>query len=173
MRWDQSGVLHVQAKDLLTKVRLRIRDMQKTKISDYELMSALNDAVEMLWIALAERFSSIPRTSTILQMVNGSAPLPKDFYSLIHVQKDAVVNGLFVESEDPYVKITYNRLPTPAVGPEDAVEVPVSMTLDVVEITAALSVEGMGDAVGIASSSAARIAQKREHGAVKDGRPFP
>ena len=46
---------------LLTKLRLRLEDMQRTKFSDYELLSALSDAWSMLWIALAENFSTLPR----------------------------------------------------------------------------------------------------------------
>jgi hypothetical protein len=172
MRWGESGILHVKAGDLLTRVRLRLRDMQKKNFSDYELMIALNDAVQMLWIALAENFSTVPVTKTILPVVGGSAPLPRDFYSLVSLQKGAVVNGFFVESDESGVEIEYNRLPSPAINAGDALEIPVSMILDTVEITAALLTEGTAGAVNVAMSSAQRISEKREYSAIPDWRPF-
>jgi hypothetical protein len=147
--------------------------MQKKVFSDYELMIALNDAVQMLWIALAENFSTMTRTKTILPVVGGSAPLPDDFYSLVSIQEGASVHGLFAESDAPNVEIEYNRLPRPAVSPKDALEIPVSMILDAAEIAAALVTEGTGGAIGIASSCAQRISQKREYSVIPDWRPFP
>ena len=67
---------------LLTKLRLRLEDMQRTKFSDYELLSALSDAWSMLWIALAENFSTLPRKTVEVILIGGAAPLPDDFYSL-------------------------------------------------------------------------------------------
>ena len=176
IRWNEPGDgldIRTPVKQLLTKVRLRIKDMQNTKFSDYELLSALNIAVQTLWMALAERFSSLPRLTTILPMENGVAALPKDFYSLVHIQDNAAVDGFFVVSEEHNVEITYNRLPVPAINIDDTVEVPASMVLDVVEMTAALLTQGMGSVINIAMASANRIAQKREHGAIKDQKPFP
>ena len=46
----------MQAGKVATKIRLRVGDMQKTRFSDYEILSALNDAMSMLWVALAEKW---------------------------------------------------------------------------------------------------------------------
>jgi hypothetical protein len=172
IRWNESGVLHVRAGDLMTRMRLRIGDMQKKKLSDYELLIALNNAVRMLWIALAENFSTIPRITAILPIVNGTAPLPKDFYSLASIQKGAAVNGFFVESDEPNVEICYNRLPSSAANADDAVEIPESMIAETVEAATAVMTGNMESAVNIVAQNAQRVSQKREHAAIPNWRPF-
>lgn len=176
IRWNEPGTgndVRISVKALLVKIRLRIRDAQKTNFSEYELLSALNDAVTAFWIALSENFSSIPQLTTVLEPEVGVAALPADFYSMVRLQEGATVSGFFVLSEEPKVEITYNRLPVPAESVEDTVEIPAAMILDVVEIAVALLAEGMGKAAEIAAACASRISQKREHGAIKDGTPFP
>lgn len=73
----------VKADKVLTKIRLRLADMQKVKYADYELLSAMNDARSMLWIAFAENFSSIPQKTIELTLTDGVGPLPDDYYSLV------------------------------------------------------------------------------------------
>jgi hypothetical protein len=108
---------------MVTKIRLRVGDMQGTKYSDYEVLSALNDARTMLWIALAENFSSIPRRRVELTMVDGQALLPEDFYSLVEEPRGAEICGAYMmricpaglpEDIEDVVTLEYNGLPAPS-----------------------------------------------------------
>lgn len=104
----------VHAPAMVTKIRLRVSDMQGTKYSDYEVLSALNDARTMLWIALAENFSSIPRRRVTLTLTGGRALLPEDYYSLVEKPRDAEIEGFSVAGTGETVTLVYNALPLPS-----------------------------------------------------------
>ena len=107
----------VHAPAMVTKIRLRVGDMQGTKYSDYEVVSALNDARTMLWIALAENFSSIPRRRVTLTLTDGQALLPEDFYSLVEEPCGAEICGFHVARRrggDGEIELYYNGLPLPS-----------------------------------------------------------
>jgi hypothetical protein len=181
----------VTVKELLTKLRLRISDMQKTKFSDYELFSALNDAMLMLWITLAENFSSIPRRKVKLTLVNGAASLPRNYYSLVWISPGAIVDGFSVKGEGGTAELEYNSCAPRLVTTEDIAYsdtdiafldddplVPIApvlkaVSLDLVEIAAAITQGQTEAAAQIAKSTAARLSQKREYAAIPDTRPFP
>ena len=181
----------MKAGELLTKIRLRVGDMQGARYSDWEALSALNDAMRMLWIALAENFSSIPRVKKELTLINGSAPLPKGFYSLVSISEGAYVDGFRVKGEGK-ATLVYNCIP-PAVAegtddiafsdddiacldtdplvPGHSLAVP-AISLDLTEIAAAVMQGQTEAAANIAASSAKRISQKREYARIPDRRPF-
>jgi hypothetical protein len=113
----------VHAPAMVTKIRLRASDMQGTKYSDYEILSALNDARTMLWIALAENFSTIPRRRVQLTLTDGEALLPEDFYSLVEEPRGAEICGFHVvrtrganppEGAEDVITLEYNGLPLPS-----------------------------------------------------------
>jgi hypothetical protein len=145
--------------------------MQSTKYSDYELTSALNDAVKMLWITFAEHYSTIPRKTVRVTLTQGSAPLPEDYYSLVEISGNAWIDGLRVRGHDRRVRITYNCIPPSVAGAEEEVAVE-AVALDLTEIAAAIAQGETSIAVQIAESTAKRISQKREYAAIPDRRPF-
>jgi hypothetical protein len=106
------------APSMITKIRLRVSDMQKTRFSDYDVLSALNDARTMLWIALAETFSTLPRKRVELTLgENGNAHLPPDYYSLVRISPRgcARVDGFYVRgTPGETVELVYNGLPLPS-----------------------------------------------------------
>jgi hypothetical protein len=113
----------VHAPAMITKIRLRVGDMQGTKFSDYEVVSALNDARTMLWIALAENFSSIPRRRVNLTLTDGRALLPEDFYSLVEEPCGAEIDGFYLvrtrpvrldDGAEDVIELEYNGLPLPS-----------------------------------------------------------
>jgi hypothetical protein len=107
----------VHAPAMVTKIRLRVSDMQGTKYSDYEVLSALNDARTMLWIALAECFSTIPRRRVRLTLTDGRAMLPEDYYSLVEKPRGVEIEDFHAVSEQGgagEVEIVYNGLPLPS-----------------------------------------------------------
>ncbi len=162
----------IPAEKLITKIRLRLGDMQAVKLSDYELLSALGDARSMLWIALAENFSTIPQKRAVLTMTNGSAPLPKGYYSLVELPAKARVFGERVESDAEKVEIVYNAVPKPVSATTESVSVPSSLVLDTVEIAAFIAGGNTDAAATTAGNSARRVSQKREYSKLPDWKPF-
>jgi hypothetical protein len=104
----------VHARAMVTKIRLRVSDMQGAKYSDYEVLSALNDARSMLWIALAESFSTVPRRRVRLTLEGGRALLPEDFYSLAERPCGVEIEGFHVVGNRDEVELVYNGLPLPS-----------------------------------------------------------
>jgi hypothetical protein len=179
-------------KELLTKIRLRVGDMQGAKYSDYEALGSLNDAMKMLWIALAENYSTIPRVRKEITLVDGRAPLPEDFYSLVSISGGARVDGFLVRGGGEKATLVYNIIPpgltegsddiafsdgdkaysdTDPLVPGHAMAAP-AISLDLVEIAAAAMQGDTPTAAAIAAATARRISQKREHAKIPDRRPF-
>jgi hypothetical protein len=160
------GGMLVEVKKILTRIRLRIGDMQKTRMSDYELTAALNDARTMLWIALGVNYSTIPRKTVTLG--NGAA-LPEDYYSLVSLDRGLVAGEQIYSDDGGEVKLVYNCIPEEA---GDDFSIPAMLLLDVTEIAAAIAAGNVSGAAEIASASAQRISQKREYAAIPDREPF-
>ncbi|MDR1649930.1 MAG: hypothetical protein LBR71_06675 [Synergistaceae bacterium] len=150
--------------------------MQKTTFSDYELLSTLNDARTILWMNLAEQFSSIPRKQAALAFgPDGSAPLPDDFYTLADNLPAAglAVNGLIVTGGGGEAQISYYSLPEHIDDPIAGVfETPLSLVLETVEIAALLAKGETRAARETALLAAARFGQKRERRGLSDTKPF-
>jgi hypothetical protein len=182
----------MRVRDLLTKIRLRTGDMQGAKYSDYEVLESLNDAMKMLWIALAENFSSVPRVKKEITLVNGDATLPENFYSLVSISEGAYIDGFRVRGEGKSATLVYNAIPpaltleaddiafsdddiaysdTDPLVPWHALAVP-AISLDMVEIAAAIMQGQTESAAKMAMSTAKRISQKREYAKIPDRRPF-
>jgi hypothetical protein len=114
----------VHAPAMVTKIRLRVSDLQGTKYSDYEVLSALNDARTMLWIAMAENFSTIPRRRVQLTLTDGQALLPEDYYSLAEKPCGVEIEGFHAVRTRPdgrtagagedVITLIYNGLPLPS-----------------------------------------------------------
>lgn len=158
--------------DLITKIRLRAGDMQGVRYSDYEMLAALNEARAMLWIALGIYFSTIPRRTVVLELTDGLAPLPEDYYSLAGISENAAVEGGMVRGEGESAELSYNCVPAPAEGLGDDIELPRSIEIDVAEIAARAVAGDMNSAAQIAEASARRISQTREYARIPDRRPF-
>ena len=161
----------VPVKIVLNKVRLKLNDMQMTKFSEYELLYAFNDARQMLWIALAENFSSFPRKSVELVAVDGVAPLPADYYTLVDLSSGVIV-GDHVEDGDG-ATLVYNCVPLPILDATESAEFPASLYLDIVALSALIAQGDTSAAVTTATESARRISQKREISRIPDTVHFP
>ena len=170
----RGGVL-MRAGLVLTKIRLRLGDMQKVKFSDYELTSALNDALLILWITLAEKFSRFTKKEAVITLADGRAPLPEDFYTLaaepdgFQITGDEIVGRADAET----ATLVYYSLPSPVVLHDDDVRVPLSLLPEFIEMAASVALCDTERAAGIAESAARRIAMKREIHAIPDKIAFP
>lgn len=164
----------IQARQMVAKIRLRLQDMQKTAFSDYELLSALNDARSMLWMALAENFSGIPRKTLAITLVDGKAPLPDDYYTLVSMPCGACIDGFeIVVPKADTAELVYNAMPVDVHEMADSVSVPAALMIDLSAIAALIAQGDLENAKNTAMESANRISQKREHAGVPDRRPFP
>lgn len=161
----------MQAGKVATKIRLRVGDMQKTRFSDYEILSALNDAMSMLWVALAENFSRIPQKTVNIVMTDGKAPLPEDYYSLVKKPAGAEIRGMEITGAEG--ELVYNAVPIPALDMADDIRLPLSLLLDCVEVAGAIATGRTDEAASIAGTAARRISQKREISEIPDRVPFP
>ena len=74
-------------KTLMSQIRMQpqIADNDKTKISDYQLLAAINKSLESIYIVLADTSSDITVKSKTLAMNGGSAKLPSDLIAIYEV----------------------------------------------------------------------------------------
>ena len=162
------------AEQMAIKVRLRLGDMQKVAHSDFELLNAMNDAWMMLWMALAARFSTIPKKTATLTSVDGRAALPEDFYLLAEDVAGVSVDGVeIVGGGDGEIRLEYYALPPEIKHDSDEIEIPRTVLLDYVEATAAIVLGKADIAASIARDAAGRLCQKREYVRIPDRKPFP
>lgn|GEM_PF-3686513 len=164
--------MRIPAGKLIMRLRLRTGDMQAVKFSDYELLAALNDARMMLWMALAERHSTIPRKRALLTMKHGAALLPDDYYTLVEISEGARIVGSQAVSDALSVELVYNAVPKEAKGEGESVCIPAALVIEAVEIAAAVVSGDVDAAARTAMSAAERVSQKREYARIPDLRPF-
>jgi hypothetical protein len=163
----------LQVRPIITKIRRRLNDMQGDNYSDYELVDVLADAQRMLYIALADNGSEIPKRRKELTLTDGRAPLPADYYSMI------CANGCHVDGRDlaspkeleGAVILEYNCVPLPPLKRmEDVIDIPYTVLLDTVEIAVLIAQGNTAGAMETAIQSAKRIGGRREHGRIPDRR---
>jgi hypothetical protein len=158
--------------DLITRIRLRAGDMQRTRFSGYEMLRAVNDAFKMLWIALAENFSSIPRVKAEIPLVGGTAPLPENYYTLVSISDNARIDGYAIRGEGESVTLVYNAIPSELGEESEINDVFPEFELDLTEIASAIAQGNIGGAVSAAAGTARRISQKREYSKIPNWRHF-
>lgn len=157
------------------KARLKLDDMQGAKYSHFEVMSAINDAWMMLWMALAERYSSITRKLATVPMTDGRAYIPEDFYTLADDTKGVKVAGLELVGDQSLesVELDYYCIPPEVTHPNDEVAVPRAVELDCIEMVAAIVQGNSNSAVSLSREAARRLSQNREFVRIPDRVAFP
>ena len=71
------------ANDVMYKVRLYIGDTYKSKMSDWEIINGINDALRLMAEESARLGGSLFRMNSDLTIINDSANLPSEYLSLI------------------------------------------------------------------------------------------
>lgn len=155
----------------IQKVRLKLNDMQSTKYSDYEVLSALNDGRTMLHIALSEHFSRIGQRTVEITAVDGVAQLPDDYYTLVDIGGGYIVGNEIVGVGDT-ATITYHSVPKHLME-KDNMDIPASLFVDLVEVAKFIVQGDMSSAVSTLQATAKRVSQKREYAAIPDKVHFP
>lgn len=145
----------MDANTICQKARLAVGDAKHTTYSDYECLTALQSALDMLVTSCDEYFSPALIKTAELELEENRAELPEDFRSVVSVQNG---NGLFLESDyetgpwhgeyrfensqivspETPITLTYRYRPERLTALEDEIDVPEFFELPLARITAAL-----------------------------------
>jgi hypothetical protein len=175
MRWSLEEPERLKANDVIIKIRHKVSDTLINKYSEYELLMAINEAIDIFWQALSDQYSTVTQRVKAYDLSSGQALLPSDFYSLAEIQYGCVparIKGdhIFGSGE---VVLVYNYKPREITLSEDVVDVPITLISDLVKIAAQVVAGNTAAAVGQAEESAKRISQKREVSRIPDMECFP
>ncbi|MBQ9423602.1 MAG: hypothetical protein IJU32_08490 [Pyramidobacter sp.] len=159
------------ALDLCQKARLGIGDAGHTAYSDYECLTALQSAVDMLVTACDEYFSPALVKSVELELENETAELPEDFRSIVSVLDISgkplesnyetgpfhgeyrFANSQIISPETPLLLI-YRYRPARITALEDEIDIPEEFGLVLARITAAILTANFEAAQALADKSA-------------------
>ena len=143
----------MKANEIFTKARLYLEDMTKTRYSDWEVFSGINDALRLV----AEENAKIrgplfrKRVDLSLDPATMSAELPEDFVKeikafdaesteLLNVHNDEPFEGEFsvkgssLFAADGFVTLWYFSYPPTVTKPDDDIDLPSSMAMPVAKI---------------------------------------
>jgi hypothetical protein len=187
------------AQKVLSKIRFKLNDTTINKYSNTELMIAMNEAIHLLWQALAANYSSITHKIQGYSLQAGiGALLPEDFNSvveLVDLSATAMKPGQIdvrifnrapgnrytwqprIEGDyvfgDGEVKLVYNYIPREVTLLEDSVDVPKQLIPDVVAVTANIVSQNMDAARQRVDECAKKVSQFREYAKIPDKVAFP
>lgn len=157
--------------DLCQKARLAIGDAAHTTFSDYECLTALQTAIDLLVTSSDEFFSPALVKSVDLELENDTADLPEDFRSVISVRDTRgrllesnygtgpfsgeyrFENTKLVSPESP-LTLTYRYRPARIADMEDEIDMPEYFELPLARITAAVLSSDFAGAQGISDKAA-------------------
>lgn len=158
----------LKALDICQKARLAVGDAGHTAFSDYECLTALQTALDMIVTSCDEFFSPALVKVAELELEDDAADLPEDFRSVVSV-RDArgkrlesnyetgpftgeyrFANAQIVSPESP-LELTYRYRPARLADIDDEIDVPEFFELPLARITAAML---RGDVEGAQAVSA-------------------
>ena len=170
------------ANDIMYRVRLYIGDTYKSKVSDWEIINSINDALRLMAEESARLSGDLFRISEDLTITEGSCSLPGGYLRLIkafgderaelfNVHTDAPSSGEFsiaggkLYSGESAVELWYFGYPDDVIAADSAVDLPDSMAVPLARITSLLLANKIEDAVTMADyfigAKTERPAQKR------------
>lgn len=143
----------MKANEIFTKARLYLEDMTKTRYSDWEVFSGINDALRLV----AEENAKVngplfrKRANLNLSIDTTSSELPGDFVKeikafdaegaeLLNVHNDEPFEGEFsvkgssLFAADVFVTLWYFSYPPAVTKPDDEIDLPSSMAMPVAKI---------------------------------------
>ncbi len=141
---------------LVKSMRYALKDMQGIKFSDYELVESINQAASLLYSRLGERYVYAPlKQSTLIIDDSGQATLPSDFVRLhqlgmgsdgeaIPISSFPIVEGTYriigntIYASPGAYSLEYYYVPSRVSGLGDELDVPVSMSPYIEQISVAL-----------------------------------
>ena len=155
------------ANDVMYKVRLYIGDTYKSKMSDWEIINGINDALRLMAEESARLSGSLFRMNSDLTIINDSASLPSEYLSLIkafdsagielfNVHTDIPEEGEFsvsggvLHSGEDSVELWYFGYPSSVISASSTIDLPESYSAPLARITTALLLNKIEDAVALA-----------------------
>ncbi len=141
---------------LVKSMRYALKDMQGVKFSDYELVESINQAASLLYSRLSERYVyAAQKQTTLVVGASGEATLPSDFVRLhqlgmgsegeaIPISSFPIVAGTYriigdtIYAEPGAYSLEYYYVPRRVSGLGDNLDVPVSMSPYIEQISVAL-----------------------------------
>ncbi|MBQ7215563.1 MAG: hypothetical protein IJP54_07235 [Synergistaceae bacterium] len=141
---------------LVKSMRYALKDMQGIKYSDYELVESINQAASLLYSRLSERYVyAAQKQTTLVVGSTGQATLPSDFVRLhqlgmgsdgeaIPISSFPIVDGTYriigntIYASPGAYSLEYYYVPSRVKGLGDDLDVPVSMSPYIEQISVAL-----------------------------------
>lgn len=142
--------------DVVRKVRLYLRDLTKTALSDWEIVEGINDALSLFADINASVKGSLFRNTATLTFTDGTASLPADFLKVERVYSTAgaelfrvfqsapgegeyAISGLDVTSGEASATMVYfgrHSTVTAAAGSDD-IDLPAGYLVPLARVSAA------------------------------------
>lgn len=155
------------ANDIMYRVRLYIGDTYKSKVSDWEIINSINDALRLMAEESARFSGSLFRTSDDLTVTAGVSALPSGYLRLIkafddsrvelfNVHTDTPVTGEFsiaggnLYSGEPSVELWYFGYPENIVASDSVIDLPESMAVPLARVSSLLLANKVEEAVSMA-----------------------
>ena len=152
------------ANDVMYKVRLYIGDTYKSKMSDWEIINGINDALRLMAEESARLSGSLFRMNSDLTVTNGEVGLPVGYLSLIKAFDGSGIELLNVYTDDPEagefgvygstlrsgesaVELWYFGYPAAVVSADSTINLPESMVVPLARVASLLLANKIGDAV--------------------------
>jgi hypothetical protein len=188
-KWGVKNANKLFGRDILERVRLKLSDTLVNKFSDEEILSAINEGIDYLWRALSSHFSTLTHKTIEYTLTEGSALLPDDFQSVVRIiqldqktlPKYDFPGNLYVNTHisgthifgEGWVRMEYNYYPRPITLVTDIVDIPMSLTYDLVNIVQAVVIGNPDLAQQRSADTAKRVSQFREFGNIEPLIAFP
>jgi hypothetical protein len=191
LKWDVPVVDKIIVSDVITRIRMKVGDSLINRFSEYEIMNAINEGVNLLWKHLMENYSSVCHKVEYFDMAEGRVALPNDYYTTVEIAKTPIaryhsvsidgpgsayqyahVEGNYIFSKYP-IRFIYNYMPRDITRVDDVIDVPLSLEADIVSIASNLLVNNGEGATARAADTANRLSQRREVWEIPDKVAFP
>ena len=155
------------ANDVMYKVRLYIGDTYKSKMSDWEIINGINDALRLMAEESARLNGSLFRMNSDLTIINDSASLPSGYLSLIKAFDSAgielfnvhtdipdegefSVSGGVLHSGEDNVELWYFGYPSSVISASSEITLPDSYSVPLARVATALIANKIDEAVALA-----------------------
>ena len=167
------------ANDIMYRIRLYIGDTYKSKLSDWEIINSINDALRLMAEESARLSGSLFRTSDDLSVTAGASALPSGYLRLIKAFDDDRVELFNVHTDTPgtgefsiaggnlysgesAVELWYFGYPENVVASDSAIDLPESMAVPLARVSSLLLANKMEEAVSMADYFIGAKAERSE-----------
>lgn len=161
---DLGEVLDMTANDIMYRIRLYVGDTDKKSLSDWEVLSSVNDALRLMAEESARLGGSMFRMKSNVTITAGSASLPTGYLQvikafngtggeLLNVSTDIPDDGEFsitggsLSSGEATVELWYFGYPAAVVSADSTINLPESMAVPLARVASLLLANKIGDAV--------------------------